>query len=154
LLFAASWYAACITNGAMHGVDRSVPREHRDSGGRDDMEETRFSEGGGKASGFLMGLACGAAVGAALGLLFAPKPGSELRRDIEDRAGKLRKRAERAYDDATEAIGEGVSHLGRFGEDLAARGRKAAQRAGQQARNTVGDVRRGTQGNGSENPIS
>jgi len=121
------------------------------------MDETRFTESGGRGSGFVLGMVCGAAVGAALGLLFAPKPGSELRRDLEDRAGRLRKRAERAYGEASEKIGEGVSHLSRFGEDMVARGRKVAERTGDQARSAMNDARgeiRRTQGNGSENPIS
>jgi len=118
-----------------------------------DMEDTRFTEGGRGGGGFLIGLLCGAAVGATVGLLFAPKPGSELRRDLADGAGRLRRRAEEAYGDAAEVIEDGVSRAQRFGEDVISRGRKAGQRAADRARDTMNDSRR-SQGNGSENPIS
>lgn len=124
------------------------------------MEDTHDYETG-RGSGFLIGLLCGAAVGATVGLLLAPKTGSELRRDLADGAGRLRRRAEKAYnerhahmDHISDAIEDGVSQVSRFGEDMMSRGRKAGQRVADQARSVMGDARRGTQGNGSENPIS
>ena len=47
-------------------------------------------EGGGS---FLMGLLAGTVLGAGLGMLFAPKPGSELRSQLGESAGKLRSTA-------------------------------------------------------------
>ena len=118
------------------------------------MDDTQFSEGG-RTSGFVVGLLCGAAVGATLGLLFAPKTGTELRRDIADGAGKLRRRAEEAYGKASDAIERGMDRASRMGEDavddLASRGRQAARRASNlvdQARSTMNAPRR--TGNGSE----
>lgn len=45
------------------------------------------------------GVVIGVAVGGILGLLFAPKPGRELREDLKDRA-------EQAFDDLQNAAGE------------------------------------------------
>ena len=42
---------------------------------------------------FGIGLICGAAVGAALGMLFAPKPGEALRRDVAGSMGRFKRQA-------------------------------------------------------------
>ncbi|MBM4178748.1 MAG: YtxH domain-containing protein [Ignavibacteria bacterium] len=54
---------------------------------------------GSYTKGFLVGAVVGGAVGAVLALLFAPKAGRELRRDIADRTGDL-------YDKASEFMNE------------------------------------------------
>jgi gas vesicle protein len=55
--------------------------------------------------GFTYGLIFGAAIGAAVALLFAPKPGSELRGQlggqIADATTKFRRRANEVYQQAT-----------------------------------------------------
>ncbi|MSO48435.1 MAG: YtxH domain-containing protein [Acidobacteria bacterium] len=60
---------------------------------------------------------CGAAVGAAVGLLLAPKAGAELRQQIYDSTGRMRRSATDGYETVTHAV-----------DDLVERGKRAAQR--------------------------
>ena len=62
----------------------------------------------------LAGVGLGAIIGAAAGLLFAPKPGNELRDELNDRLKELKgkteewigdQRAKRAVDGAAEELG-------------------------------------------------
>jgi gas vesicle protein len=64
--------------------------------------DVRTQSGSGR--GFLVGLLCGAAVGATAGLLLAQRPGRELRQDMAASAGRLKRRASAAYDQASTAI--------------------------------------------------
>jgi YtxH-like protein len=72
-------------------------------------------DGGGS---FLMGLLAGTVLGAGLGMLFAPKPGSELRNQLSEQAGKLRSTATDTYSQASEKVSQMVD-----------RGREAYDRA-------------------------
>ena len=76
-------------------------------------------DGGGS---FLMGLLAGTVLGAGLGMLFAPKPGSELRTKLSEQAGKLRSTAADGYQQATGKVTQIVD-----------RGREAYDRARQTA---------------------
>ena len=67
---------------------------------------------------FLMGLLEGTVLGAGLGMLFAPKPGSELRHQLGEQTGRLRSTANDAYSQATEKVHQMVD-----------RGREAYDRA-------------------------
>ncbi len=67
---------------------------------------------------FLMGLLAGTVLGAGLGMLFAPKPGSELRSQLGEQAGRLRSTANDTYQQATEKVSQMVD-----------RGREAYDRA-------------------------
>ena len=67
---------------------------------------------------FLMGLLAGTVLGAGLGMLFAPKPGSELRGQLGEQATRLRSSANDAYGAASEKVGQMVD-----------RGREAYDRA-------------------------
>jgi gas vesicle protein len=71
------------------------------------MRETHLAKKASPNPGnaFLLGLACGAAAGAALGLLFAPKPGTELRENLTESTERLRRRASETLDDAVDALG-------------------------------------------------
>ena len=62
-------------------------------------------EGGGS---FLMGLLAGTVLGAGLGMLFAPKPGSELRSQLGESAGKLRSTAGDTYQQASDKVSQMV----------------------------------------------
>jgi hypothetical protein len=66
-------------------------------------EYDRFEREDGGGS-FLMGLLAGTVLGAGLGMLFAPRPGSELRRQVGEQAGKLRSTAGGAYSTASERV--------------------------------------------------
>jgi len=64
--------------------------------------------GSNSSSSFWLGLFCGAAAGAAAAMLFAPKPGAELRRDVTDGASRLRHTAEEKYGQASDVVGDWV----------------------------------------------
>ena len=66
------------------------------------MDETELTPAG--SSHFLVGVAVGAVIGTAVGLLFARKPGVELRREVADTATKLGRKASAAYDEATNVV--------------------------------------------------
>lgn len=74
-----------------------------------------YGEGESRSFGFAYGLLVGTALGAAVALLFAPKPGSELRGQLADATSRIRQRAGQAYNRATSTM-----------EDVASRARSAA----------------------------
>jgi len=80
-------------------------------------EYDRFEREDGGGS-FLMGLLAGTVLGAGLGMLFAPKPGSELRSQLGEQAGRLRSSATDTYQQASEKVSQIVD-----------RGREAYDRA-------------------------
>ncbi|HJR61268.1 MAG TPA: YtxH domain-containing protein [Vicinamibacterales bacterium] len=97
-------------------------------------EYDRFEREDGGGS-FLMGLLAGTVLGAGLGMLFAPRPGSELRNQLTEQAGRLRSTAGDAYSQATDKVGQIVD-----------RGREAYDRA-RTSTGTMGNT--GTGGSGS-----
>lgn len=80
-------------------------------------EYDRFEREDGGGS-FLMGLLAGTVLGAGLGMLFAPRPGSELRSQLTEQTGRLRSTATDAYSQASEKVHQMVD-----------RGREAYDRA-------------------------
>lgn len=93
------------------------------------------------AKGLVIGFVSGAIVGAVVGLLFAPKPGRELRADIREKAGDLAENAEeyiqKARAKATELINEGK----RRSDDLITDARKKADTLLGDAERILGDAR-------------
>ncbi len=81
-------------------------------------------------SSFVMGVICGAAVGAALGLLFAPKPGTMMRKDLKKSAQQLSRRAMKLYDQASDTASK-----------MADRGADALERASSVADDLTSRVR-------------
>lgn len=79
--------------------------------------DTEACSGAGRA--FFVGLLVGATVGATVALLYAPKSGERLRRDIGGQIDRAKRKAADLYDDAKEKAG-----------DLAARGRKMMEPLG------------------------
>ena len=75
----------------------------------------RFDKEGGGGGSFVMGLLTGTVLGAGLGMLFAPKAGSALRRELSEQVGNLANTATDGYRKATETAGQ-----------WAEKGRKAA----------------------------
>ena len=76
------------------------------------------------SKGFLIGAVVGGAVGAVVALLFAPKSGRELRRDIADRTEDVVDKAQQMFNKAT-----GGGHTAGSGfEDVVNEGRIAAER--------------------------
>jgi gas vesicle protein len=82
---------------------------------------------------FLTGLLCGVAAGAALGLMLAPKPGRELRRQIADSTDALRQKAV----DAGQAV---RTRLGRDAGAVVSAAGAAAHDVRQQADDAVASV--------------
>ena len=80
-------------------------------------EYDRFEREDGGGS-FLMGLLAGTVLGAGLGMLFAPRPGSELRTQLTDQASKLRNTAGGAYSQVGERVTQIVDR-GREADDRA-----------------------------------
>jgi len=63
-------------------------------------------------------LLAGTVLGAGLGMLFAPRPGAELRNQLTEQAGRIKSTAEGAYTKTTDKVGKIVD-----------RGREAYDRA-------------------------
>ena len=78
-------------------------------------EPTTHGEGEARSFGFAYGLLVGTALGAAVALLFAPKPGSELRGQLADATSRIRERAGQVYNRASATM-----------DDVASRARSAA----------------------------
>ena len=84
---------------------------------------------------FVMGAACGLAIGAAMGLLFAPKAGRELRRQVSDSAQRAKRKATEVYDGASHTV-----------DDVMARTRHAVHEGREAFRNA-------RSGNGQAGPV-
>jgi gas vesicle protein len=78
----------------------------------------RFENEGSGGGSFVIGLLTGTVLGAGLGMLFAPKPGSEVRSQLTEQAGNLANTASEQIHRATEVAG-----------DLAGRGRDVYDKA-------------------------
>lgn len=74
---------------------------------------------------FLIGLLAGAAVGAAVSLMFAPKSGSEFRRQLSTKTDRWRQKAAETYGQASDTVTDILSK----GRQAAERGREAFQSA-------------------------
>ena len=95
-------------------------------------------DGGGS---FLMGLLAGTVLGAGLGMLFAPKAGSETRRQLTEQASRLRTTANDTYSQATEKItqaSEKVSQIVDRGREAYDRARNSGMSSGPAATGTTG----------------
>lgn len=86
----------------------------------------RFDNENGGGGSFVMGLLTGTVLGAGLGMLFAPKPGSELRSQLSEQAGQIATTASEGYRRATETASE-----------LAGRGRDMSREMYDKARDAV-----------------
>lgn len=99
------------------------------------MYEPHYEREAAGSGGFLVGLLCGAALGAAIGIMFAPKVGSEMRRNLYDSTGDFRRKASDAYGQASEQ----VNHMVSKGRQAVDRGREAFDSARQSATKTAGN---------------
>jgi gas vesicle protein len=83
-------------------------------------------DGGGS---FLMGLLAGTVLGAGLGMLFAPKAGSETRRQLSEQATKLRTTAADTYSQTSEKVHQTYNQATDKVSQIVDRGREAYDRA-------------------------
>lgn len=102
-------------------------------------EYDRFEREDGGGS-FLMGLLAGTVLGAGLGMLFAPRPGSELRNQLGEQAGKLRHTAGDAYSTATDKVSQMVDR----GREAYDRARTSTGQGGNTGIGTTGGMGTGT----------
>ena len=58
---------------------------------------------------FVSGLLWGVAVGAALGMMFAPRKGADLRRDVAHSANRIRRQVAETYGGASDAVRDAVT---------------------------------------------
>ena len=94
--------------------------------------DTRYSQPGG---GFVSGLLFGAAVGAALGVMFAPRAGSDMRRQLAQSGNRLRDNAMRTYEHAREGANAAFSKA----RDAYDRGREAFDRTRQDVESSMNE---------------
>ena len=99
---------------------------------------TTAHERGASGSGltFGLGLLAGAVIGVGLGLLFAPKEGAALRRDIAGRARDLRDDANEQFD----RVAGAASGAAERGRDVAQRARTAVATGIREARRYASDI--------------
>ena len=106
-------------------------------------EYDRFEREDGGGS-FLMGLLAGTVLGAGLGMLFAPRPGSELRTQLGDQASKLRTTAGGAYSQ----VGERVTQIVDRGREAYDRARTSTD-SGNMGSGSTGSTGASTSGSGN-----
>jgi gas vesicle protein len=99
-----------------------------------DLHDRTGSNGGGS---FMLGLLAGTAIGAALGLLFAPKSGGELRRELSVRAGDMADTASDVYETAAERAMDVVDR----GREVFDRTRDVVARTADEAERYARDVK-------------
>ena len=103
------------------------------------MSNMRYEEanGGGSGSSFVLGAICGAAAGAALALLFAPKSGDELRRQIAGSADNWRRKASDAYRDGSERMASAVDRGNNMVRDAMKSGKSVVDEVVDQGREAI-----------------
>jgi gas vesicle protein len=96
----------------------------------------RFDHDSGGGSSFVMGLLTGTVLGAGLGMLFAPKPGSEIRNQLSEQANNLANTASEGYRRASETAGD----LANRGRDMYDKARGAVSKGAEEAQRYVRDA--------------
>jgi gas vesicle protein len=104
-----------------------------------------YREGGGGGS-FVMGLLTGTVLGAGLGMLFAPKSGPELRRDLSDQANTMANQASEGYRRASES----ASQWAEKGREVYNKASEAVSKGAQDAQKYVRETANETTGSGTE----
>ena len=101
----------------------------------------RHRSGGGA---FVCGLMTGATLGAVVAMLFAPKAGSDMRRDLTDEVADLGQAAKDRWGDVTAAAvdkgREALDHARRTAQDLADSASGAVDRVKGAGKNTANDA--------------
>jgi gas vesicle protein len=100
-----------------------------------------MAENSGMVKGFIVGLLAGGAVGAVLALLYAPKSGRELRKDLSQGAEELLDEAEGAVSAARSRASEIVSDARQRSDQLISDARKRASSLLEDAEKVISGVR-------------
>ncbi|MCS6807959.1 MAG: YtxH domain-containing protein [Bacteroidota bacterium] len=93
------------------------------------------------SKGLTLGMIIGGAVGALVALLFAPKSGRELRRDIAERSGELYDKASVFAQEQSEKIGEYINEGRVRAEELVRNARQQAGTLLSEAETLISDAR-------------
>ncbi len=107
-------------------------------------------ENEGMAKGLVMGFLAGAVVGTVLGLLYAPKPGKELRADIKRKTDEFVGDAEEYVSRARRKAGEILNESRTKAENLVTDARKRAESLMEDAERIMTDVRAKTSGDSAK----
>ena len=84
----------------------------------------RVDNQGSGGGSFVIGLLAGTVIGAGVAMLFASKPGSELRRDLGEQADKLATDASKTYRKASVGAAEWARKASEAAEGIAERGKE------------------------------
>ena len=103
-------------------------------------EMKSYNDSESSSSGFMMGIICGAAVGAAVGLLLAPKAGAELRQQLYEQSGKLRRKAADGYNAAAETVSHVVDDVSERASDAVRRGKETYENIRHSATEATNDA--------------
>lgn len=106
-----------------------------------ESEDIMANENEGMAKGLIMGFLAGTVVGAVLGLLYAPKPGKELRADIKRKTDEFVGDAEEYIAKAKKRAGDLISEGRQKAENLVSDARKRAESLMEDAERILTDVR-------------
>jgi gas vesicle protein len=101
------------------------------------MSDSNRGNGEAGSAGFILGLLTGSVLGVALGLLLAPKPGEELRGELEE---QVRHFGEQAREFGAKAS-ERYQRASEVATDLADRGRTVVTHAREAVKSGAEDVR-------------
>ena len=101
--------------------------------GYEHFDKSLDSQEGGGGSSFIIGLLTGTVLGAGLGMLFAPRPGSELRSKLSEQAGSM---ASEGYRRASESAG----HWAEKGRDMYQKASEAVAKGTDEAKRYVRDA--------------
>lgn len=93
------------------------------------------------SKGFVIGALVGGAIGAITALLFAPKSGEELRRDISDKSSELYHKAGTLAQDASYEVSNAINIGKRKAEDIIYSAREQADALIANAEQTIKDAR-------------
>jgi gas vesicle protein len=96
----------------------------------------RFENESGGGGSFVMGLLTGTVLGAGLGMLFAPKPGSEIRNQLSEQANTIANTASEGYRRASETAGD----LANKGREMYDKARDAVSKGTEEAQRYVRDA--------------
>ena len=88
------------------------------------VDETHGRNGG---ATFLVGFIAGSMLGAGLALLFAPRPGDQTRRDVAERAQRVREKARDGLGTASERVTQFAERGKEMYKTAADKAREAAQ---------------------------
>jgi gas vesicle protein len=96
-----------------------------------------------QGNNFLIGVLAGAAVGVGLGLLFAPRAGSELRRQVGGLSTSLRNGASKRYRQARDRVDETIAEVTESGQEARGTAWNAVARGAQKVEAYANDRKTG-----------